>query len=136
MENIVIAGDNHGSRFRALKNLDLNLDLESGMEGEEAQGDKEDSSHTPEIPNVDRSQVEANNQESVTDQGKENNLGKEKTTQRSVNRPREQQNETWAEPNMRSERPHNGQAHRRPIQIHQPSIPTELTRETRPLALV
>ena len=94
MENIIIAGDNHGSRFRALENLDFNLELETGIEGEEAQGDKEDSSHTPEIPNVDRSQVKANNQESITEQEKGNNLGKEKTPQRSVNRPREQQNKT------------------------------------------
>ena len=93
------------------------------MEGGEAQGDKEDSSRTPEIPNVDRNQVDANNQESVTDQEEENNLSKEKTPQRSVNRPREQQNETWAEPNMRSERPNNKRTHRKPIQIHQPEHP-------------
>lgn len=40
MEGNIIIGNNQGSRFRALENFDLKLDLETGMEGAKIQGNK------------------------------------------------------------------------------------------------
>lgn len=43
MERGVIDTQDHDSKFRALANLDLNVDLEATMESEDMQGNNEDS---------------------------------------------------------------------------------------------
>ncbi|KAJ8427612.1 hypothetical protein Cgig2_010874 [Carnegiea gigantea] len=83
-ERGAITGDNHGSRFRALENLDLNVELEIGMEGEDLLCDKEDTSHTLENWEVDGSQNEAVILEHNSEQVMEHIVGKENIPQSTL----------------------------------------------------
>lgn len=53
METESASTENHGSRFRALANLDLNANLEANMESAEILGDREDSLLAREIVQLD-----------------------------------------------------------------------------------
>ena len=88
-ERGAIIGDSHGSRFEALENLDFNVELEIGMEDEDLLCDKEDTSHTLEIPEVHGSQNEAVNLEHNSEQVMEHIVGKENIPQSILRLTRE-----------------------------------------------
>ncbi|KAJ8423230.1 LOW QUALITY PROTEIN: hypothetical protein Cgig2_027656 [Carnegiea gigantea] len=91
-ESDAIIGGDHGSIFRAQENLDLNIDLETVMEGEEVQGDKDNVFHSQEIPDVDGGNNYMNN-----------TLSKENIPRSSSSQSRDSQGVPRAEPNLQRE---------------------------------
>ncbi|KAJ8447219.1 LOW QUALITY PROTEIN: hypothetical protein Cgig2_030450 [Carnegiea gigantea] len=82
-----ISGKDHGSRFRALEDLDLNINLETEREGKEVQDEMEDSSHILKSPILAGGQTEAIIVENITEQSSENIRGKENIPQSTPSHP-------------------------------------------------
>ncbi|KAJ8434951.1 hypothetical protein Cgig2_025987 [Carnegiea gigantea] len=99
----------HGSRFRALANLDLNVDVEATMEGEEALGNKEDSIYSKEIPNLGEAENGIINLENILEQLMENILGKENISHTSISQPQGKQDMARAGTHLQFNNPTNSQ---------------------------